>query len=153
MISRSNLLHGLPPQSDGARPTEVGALRTLKWSEGETVTQRLLELSDLERRVVWETVAAEPSSEVTAAITTLQAHRITENNGTLLSWYAYFLSTCPNLTIFVCLGRLSSVLIPRVISSASSKRHLPPTWLRLRRTSLSKDSKSVWNTFFRMGNK
>jgi len=101
MISRSNLLHGLPPQSDGARPTEVGALRTLKWSEGETVTQRLLELSDLERRVVWETVAAEPSSEVTAAITTLQAHRITENNGTLLSWYAsYFLSTVPQLNDF-----------------------------------------------------
>jgi len=75
---------------DGARPTEVGALRTLKWSEGETVTQRLLELSDLERRVVWETVAAEPSSEVTAAITTLQAHRITESNSTLLSWSAEF---------------------------------------------------------------
>eukprot|EP01087_Luapelamoeba_hula_P007623 TRINITY_DN185_c1_g1_i1.p2 TRINITY_DN185_c1_g1~~TRINITY_DN185_c1_g1_i1.p2 ORF type:complete len:147 (-),score=23.97 TRINITY_DN185_c1_g1_i1:86-526(-) len=75
---------------DGGRPTEVGAVRVLKWSDGSTLTQRLLELSDLSRSAVWETIAAEPVSEVSATITTLQAHRITESNGTLLTWSAEF---------------------------------------------------------------
>jgi len=75
---------------DGAHATEVGAFRLLKWKTGETVTQRLIELSDLERRAVWETVASEPISEVTATITTLQAHRVTETNSTLLAWSAEF---------------------------------------------------------------
>jgi len=75
---------------DGAKATEVGGIRHLKWADGSSVTQRLLELSDLERKSVWETIAAEPPSEVTAAITTLQAIRITESNSTLLSWSAEF---------------------------------------------------------------
>jgi len=75
---------------DGARPTEVGAVRTLKWADGSSLTQRLLELSDIERRAVWENIHSEPISEVSATITTLQAHRVTESNSTLLTWSAEF---------------------------------------------------------------
>jgi len=75
---------------EGAAPTTVGASRKLKWKSGEIQTQRLLELSDIERRAVWETTESEPDHEVSAAISTLQAHRITENNSTLLTWTAEF---------------------------------------------------------------
>ncbi|KAL6069732.1 hypothetical protein QOT17_007298 [Balamuthia mandrillaris] len=75
---------------EGKAPTEVGAHRTLKWKTGEVVTQRLLELSDIKRRVVWENVSSEPVAEVTATITTLQAHRITDGNATLLTWTAEY---------------------------------------------------------------
>eukprot|EP00005_Dracoamoeba_jomungandri_P001058 CAMPEP_0174257002 /NCGR_PEP_ID=MMETSP0439-20130205/6178_1 /TAXON_ID=0 /ORGANISM="Stereomyxa ramosa, Strain Chinc5" /LENGTH=144 /DNA_ID=CAMNT_0015339883 /DNA_START=33 /DNA_END=467 /DNA_ORIENTATION=+ len=75
---------------DGGAPTEVGACRKLTWKSGETRTQRLLELSDINRRCVWETILAEPESEVTAAISTLEATRITEDNSTLLTWSAEY---------------------------------------------------------------
>jgi len=75
---------------EDAAPTTVGASRKLKWKSGEVQIQRLLELSDIERRAVWETTHSEPDHEVSAAISTLQAHRITENNSTLLTWSAEF---------------------------------------------------------------
>jgi len=75
---------------DGAQPTTVGGARKLKWKSGETATQVLLELSDIEHRAVWETIAAEPETEVAATISTLHAHRITDANATLLTWTAEF---------------------------------------------------------------
>lgn len=71
---------------DGAQGTAVGGARKLKWKSGESATQVLLELSDIERRAVWETTLAEPDTEVAATISTLHALRITENNSTLLTW-------------------------------------------------------------------
>jgi len=75
---------------EGATPTSVGGVRVLRWKTGEIQKQRLLELSDLERRAVWETIHSEPEHEVSAVLTTLQAHRITENNATLVSWSAEY---------------------------------------------------------------
>lgn len=75
---------------DGAQGTAVGGARKLKWKSGESATQVLLELSDIERRAVWETTLAEPDTEVAATISTLHALRITENNSTLLTWSAEF---------------------------------------------------------------
>jgi hypothetical protein len=74
---------------DGAQGTAVGGARKLKWKSGESATQVLLELSDIERRAVWETTLAEPDTEVAATISTLHALRITENNSTLLTWWVH----------------------------------------------------------------
>lgn len=93
---------------DGAGPTAVGASRKLKWKSGEVQVQRLLELSDIERRCVWETTHAEPDHEVSAAISTLQAHRITENNSTLLTWYEPLGPVSCSLAHLLLAGLLSS---------------------------------------------
>eukprot|EP01121_Diplochlamys_sp_Union-15-3_P013195 TRINITY_DN4056_c0_g3_i1.p1 TRINITY_DN4056_c0_g3~~TRINITY_DN4056_c0_g3_i1.p1 ORF type:complete len:148 (-),score=29.90 TRINITY_DN4056_c0_g3_i1:29-472(-) len=75
---------------DNANPATVGAVRKIIWHSGEWRKQRLLELSDQNYRVVWETIEAEPITEATAVITTLELHRITENNHTLVSWSSDF---------------------------------------------------------------
>jgi len=74
----------------GATPTQVGAVRDIKWKTGEKKKQRLLELSDIERKAAWETIESEPEAEVAATITTIHARRITENNSTLLTWESEF---------------------------------------------------------------
>jgi len=77
---------------DGLPPTAVGAVRTLVWKTGETRKHRLIELSDQHFRLVWELVEAEPATEVSAHITTLSLHRVTETNHTLVQWESDFSS-------------------------------------------------------------
>jgi len=80
----------------GAAPTQVGAVRVVKFVVGGVVKrQQLLELSDLHYRIVWETSApttGDAVSEVAAHITTVQLYRVTENNSTYVSWAADFSS-------------------------------------------------------------
>jgi len=75
---------------DGAAPTQVGAVRLIKWKSGDSRRQRLLELSDIERKAAWETIESQPEAEVSATLTTVTAKRITENNATLLTWESEF---------------------------------------------------------------
>jgi len=78
---------------DKAAPTTVGAVRKLTFKAGGGRKQRLLELSDLHYRIVWEVVPydqQEVSSDVAASVTTVQLHRVTENNSTYVSWAADF---------------------------------------------------------------
>jgi len=70
----------------------VGAVRVTKWKSGETRKDKLLELSDQYQRLTWEMIDSEPVAEVTAQITTLKLHRITENNQTLVEWSSDFSS-------------------------------------------------------------
>eukprot|EP01089_Gocevia_fonbrunei_P007372 TRINITY_DN1846_c0_g1_i1.p1 TRINITY_DN1846_c0_g1~~TRINITY_DN1846_c0_g1_i1.p1 ORF type:complete len:146 (-),score=44.67 TRINITY_DN1846_c0_g1_i1:116-553(-) len=77
---------------DNAAPTTVGGVRTVTWKSGEIRKQRLLEVSDIERRAVWETVESVPEAEVSATISTISAKRITESNSTLITWESEFSS-------------------------------------------------------------
>ncbi|KAF2068526.1 hypothetical protein CYY_010149 [Polysphondylium violaceum] len=77
---------------DGAQPTCVGAVRTLKWKTGETRSQRLLELSDLSHTIVYELIDSSPPTEVTAYITSIKLCRITDSNKTLITWEGEFSS-------------------------------------------------------------
>ncbi|KAH3759508.1 hypothetical protein Pelo_8679 [Pelomyxa schiedti] len=78
--------------ADGAAPTTVGAMRNMRWVSGEARTHRLLGLSDQFYTVSWELVASEPHHEITGAISTLQLHRITETEQTLVEWSCDFSS-------------------------------------------------------------
>ncbi|KAN0036719.1 hypothetical protein ACTFIV_002026 [Dictyostelium citrinum] len=71
-------------------PTTVGAIRVLKWKTGETNKQRLLELSDLSHKIIYELIESEQTAEVTAYISTIKLIRITESNQTLLTWESEF---------------------------------------------------------------
>jgi len=81
---------------DGASPTQVGAVRVVKFAGvGVVKRQQLLELSDLHYRIVWETsvnATEDNVSEVAAHITTVQLYRVTENHSTYVSWAADFSS-------------------------------------------------------------
>jgi len=81
---------------DGLPPTTVGAIRTLIWKSGERRKHRLIELSDLHFRLVWELVEAEPATEVSAHISTLSLYRVTETNQTLVQWESDFSSDVKN---------------------------------------------------------
>jgi len=77
----------------GAHPTQVGAVRVVKFAHVDAVKrQTLLELSDLHYRIVWETSPSEVISEVAAYVTTVQLYRVTENDSTYVSWVADFSS-------------------------------------------------------------
>eukprot|EP01088_Endostelium_zonatum_P012313 TRINITY_DN264_c0_g1_i1.p1 TRINITY_DN264_c0_g1~~TRINITY_DN264_c0_g1_i1.p1 ORF type:complete len:155 (-),score=49.19 TRINITY_DN264_c0_g1_i1:87-530(-) len=77
---------------NGAADTQVGAVRVVEWKSGESKTQILLELSDIERKAAWETIASNPESEVSATITTISLKRVTDGNRTLLTWESEFSS-------------------------------------------------------------
>lgn len=63
-----------------ARPTEVGAVRTLTWHSGEWQRQRLLELSDLTHSTTWEVEASSSPLEASAQQSSLRLMRVTEDN-------------------------------------------------------------------------
>eukprot|EP00178_Gracilaria_changii_P017043 TRINITY_DN48748_c0_g1_i1.p2 TRINITY_DN48748_c0_g1~~TRINITY_DN48748_c0_g1_i1.p2 ORF type:complete len:149 (+),score=25.73 TRINITY_DN48748_c0_g1_i1:51-497(+) len=77
---------------DNASSTSVGGVRVTKWKTGEERQDRLLEVSDLERRISWELVSTnlEHGHEVTAQISTIKLYRISENDQTLVEWSADF---------------------------------------------------------------
>eukprot|EP01099_Mayorella_cantabrigiensis_P003245 TRINITY_DN251_c0_g1_i1.p1 TRINITY_DN251_c0_g1~~TRINITY_DN251_c0_g1_i1.p1 ORF type:complete len:147 (-),score=40.36 TRINITY_DN251_c0_g1_i1:113-553(-) len=75
---------------DGLPPFCVGATRTMKWKSGEERKHRLLQLDDQFHRLTYELIYSEPISEVSAAITSITLHRITETNSTLVVWASDF---------------------------------------------------------------
>ncbi|GAM24550.1 hypothetical protein SAMD00019534_077250 [Acytostelium subglobosum LB1] len=81
---------------DNASPTSVGAVRTLKWKTGEIRKHRLLELSDISLTVVWEVIESNPPTEVTATISSIRLHRISDTNQTLITWEGEFSSDVKN---------------------------------------------------------
>jgi saccharopine dehydrogenase-like NADP-dependent oxidoreductase len=83
----------------GASPLEVGAVREVVWKSGEKRQHRLIDLSDQWRRVVWETIAAEPAAETAASMATLRLHRVSETNETLVEWTVEFSADVPGPAI------------------------------------------------------
>merc|ERR1712100_62179 len=77
---------------DGKSPQEVGASRVVTWKSGAKKTQQLLELSDVTRRIVWETTISEPAAETAAHMTTVTVHRITDVGHALVTWESDFSS-------------------------------------------------------------
>eukprot|EP01123_Difflugia_compressa_P005921 TRINITY_DN18043_c0_g1_i1.p1 TRINITY_DN18043_c0_g1~~TRINITY_DN18043_c0_g1_i1.p1 ORF type:complete len:149 (+),score=25.73 TRINITY_DN18043_c0_g1_i1:44-490(+) len=79
---------------DNADPSKVGAVRLVRFVGDAVKRQQLLELSDLNYRIVWETSApvGEQIADVAATITTVQLYRITDTNQTYISWSADFSS-------------------------------------------------------------
>ncbi|CEM31673.1 unnamed protein product [Vitrella brassicaformis CCMP3155] len=70
--------------------TCVGAVRAVTWKTKEVEKHRLLAIDDLERKICWELVEAEPPAEITGRISTVKVDRITENNSCLVTWSCEF---------------------------------------------------------------
>jgi len=80
---------------DNLSSTAVGAVRQLKFKNGGVIRrQRLLEVSDVHHRISWEQIPSDKAegveSVVQAVLSTVELHRITENNTTYVSWSADF---------------------------------------------------------------
>eukprot|EP01130_Rhizamoeba_saxonica_P006862 TRINITY_DN2750_c0_g2_i1.p1 TRINITY_DN2750_c0_g2~~TRINITY_DN2750_c0_g2_i1.p1 ORF type:complete len:178 (-),score=35.72 TRINITY_DN2750_c0_g2_i1:25-504(-) len=86
---------------DDLPPTTVGATRVVTWKDGQTRTQRLLEVSDQYHRVVWEMEDSNPPAEFSACISTLQLERVTDTNSLFLKWSSDFSTDIPaDLVLF-----------------------------------------------------
>eukprot|EP01129_Flabellula_baltica_P002213 TRINITY_DN12054_c0_g1_i1.p1 TRINITY_DN12054_c0_g1~~TRINITY_DN12054_c0_g1_i1.p1 ORF type:complete len:155 (-),score=41.94 TRINITY_DN12054_c0_g1_i1:36-500(-) len=88
---------------DDARPTEVGAVRTMTWGSADnelegvqTRSHQLLAVDDQYNRIVWELVASDPPAEVSATISTITASRVSDQNATFVTWESYFSADVPN---------------------------------------------------------
>ncbi len=73
---------------DGARPTEVGAVRDNTVDQGKIISERLVELSDRERRMAYALVGGDvPMTDYSS---TLTIHEITEDGRTFAVWTARY---------------------------------------------------------------
>jgi len=73
---------------DGARPTEIGAVRDNTVDEGKIISEKLTELSDRQRRMAYALVGGDvPMTDYSS---TLTIHEITEGGRTFAVWTAHY---------------------------------------------------------------
>ncbi|ANW64186.1 hypothetical protein BCA37_11800 [Mycobacterium sp. djl-10] len=80
-VRRSNL-------SEGGGPRTVGTVRTNHLDDGTTVVEKLIELSDRDRRMVYDIIDGDaPVTDYTATISLFD---VAEDNRTFVTWAASF---------------------------------------------------------------
>ena len=73
---------------DGARPTEIGAVRDNTVDQGAIISERLVELSDRARQIAYELIAGEvPMTDYSSVLT---LHDIIEGSRTYAVWTAKY---------------------------------------------------------------
>ena len=71
-------------------PMEVGSVFQVEFKDGSLFEKRILEISELKRRIVWEIISATPETTYTSMVTTLKVYKVTEDNTSFLTWTTDF---------------------------------------------------------------
>jgi uncharacterized protein YndB with AHSA1/START domain len=77
--------------SAGGGPTQVGTVRTNHFSDGTVGVEKLTELSDRDRRVVYDIIGGDPPVDDFTAV--IAVHEVSEGNGSFAAWSATFDAT------------------------------------------------------------
>ncbi|QKJ86942.1 SRPBCC family protein [Paramixta manurensis] len=114
--------------SSGATASQVGAVRTNTVTGGNVIQERLLELSDRDRRIVYDVISGDvPVIDYTA---TLTVHPVSEDNSSFVAWSADFdvdgdiapVAEWVRSGIFeTCLKELERVLSDRQVSACRTE--------------------------------
>jgi uncharacterized protein YndB with AHSA1/START domain len=106
--------------SEGGAPRQVGTVRTNHFTDGTVGIEKLTELSDRDRRVVYDIIGGDPPvHDFTAVIT---VHEVSEGNRSFVAWSATFDATRDAGTVAdwvrtgifqTCLAELERVLTKR----------------------------------------
>jgi hypothetical protein len=67
-------------------PTEVGSVFQIEFKDGTTFEKRIVEISEVKRRLVWEVISATPESSFSSMLSTVKIYKVTEDNTTFLVW-------------------------------------------------------------------
>jgi hypothetical protein len=84
----SKLTPGLVRSSvvNGTSADQVGSSRVITYKSGDVWTVKVVELSDLEHKISWETVTAEPAVSFSSRIDTIQLRRVSDSSSTFIEW-------------------------------------------------------------------
>jgi uncharacterized protein YndB with AHSA1/START domain len=77
--------------SEGGGPKQVGTVRTNHFSDGTVGIEKLTELSDRDRRVVYDIIGGDPPVDDFTAVITV--HEVSEDNRSFAAWSATFGTT------------------------------------------------------------
>jgi hypothetical protein len=71
-------------------PMEVGSVFQVEFKDGSLFEKRILEISELKRRIIWEIISVTPETTYTSMVTTIKVYRVTEDNTSFLTWTTDF---------------------------------------------------------------
>jgi uncharacterized protein YndB with AHSA1/START domain len=77
--------------SEGGGPKQVGTVRTNHFTDGTVGIEKLTELSDRARRVVYDIIGGDPPVDGFTAVITV--HEVSEGNRSFVAWSATFDTT------------------------------------------------------------
>ena len=77
--------------SEGGGPKQVGTVRTNNFNDGTIGIEKLTELSDRDRRVVYDIIGGDPPVDGFTAVITV--HEVSDTNRTFVAWSATFDTT------------------------------------------------------------
>ena len=69
---------------NGKAPLLVGGTKIVRFKDGATQTNRILELSDLHHQISWELIESDPPVKALAALHSISLQEITHTNATLV---------------------------------------------------------------------
>jgi hypothetical protein len=67
-------------------PNEVGSVFEIVFKDGKSFEKRILEISEVKRKLVWEVISACPDSSFSSMLTIVKVSKVTEDNTTFLTW-------------------------------------------------------------------
>jgi hypothetical protein len=67
-------------------PTEVGSVFVVEFKDGKLFEKRIVEISELKKKLSWELVSSTPESSFSSMLGTVKAFKVTEDDTTFLVW-------------------------------------------------------------------
>jgi hypothetical protein len=71
-------------------PSEVGSIFQVEFKDGSFFEKRIVEISEVKRRIVWEIISATPETSYSSMVTTITVCKVTEDNTSFVSWVTDF---------------------------------------------------------------
>lgn len=71
-------------------PCEVGSVFKVEFKDGSVYEKRILEISEVKRKIVWELISASPETSYSSMVSTIKVCKVTEDNTTFVSWVTDF---------------------------------------------------------------
>ncbi len=72
----------------------IGTLRRVLYKDGAVFTYRVIEISELRHRIVFDLIHVDASIQVSGVMHTIELKPVTESNQTFLTWRTEFSGDC-----------------------------------------------------------